>query len=123
MSAKERKEQLELDLDDHKDELKKQETRLSRPGQNRAKIQQIIDITESQIGETETNMAKIDSILLQAREGVRKSFETALRGVALVGFQEEDQKEEQVQVQPLEIKAPIWQIEEVKGEYVEAPAV
>ena len=121
MSAKERKEQLQLDLDDHKDELRRQETKLSRPGQNRAKIQQIIDITESQIGETETNMAKIDSILLQAREGVRKSFEAAMHSVALVGFQEEEQKEEQVQVQPLEIKAPIQQIEEVKGEQIEAP--
>jgi len=64
-------------------------------------------------------MAKIDSILLQAREGVRKSFETAMRGVALVGFQEEEQKE-QVQ-KTLEIKTPIKQIEEVKGEQKESP--
>ena len=42
----------------------------------------------------------IDSILQQAREDVRKTFETAIRGVALVGFQEEEQKEE---VQFLEI--------------------
>ena len=65
-------------------------------------------------------MTKIDSILLQAREGVRKSFEAAMHSVALVGFQEEEIKE---QVQPLEVKAPIQQIEEVKSGQKEAPVV
>ena len=39
ISAKERKEQLQVDLDEHIDELKRLDNRLSRPGQNRATIQ------------------------------------------------------------------------------------